>query len=359
MKEKLRRNGLLALLVLAVAALSALALRATMPCGADSSGTPAILCSTPFSPTSETGSPDEVLVRVNGTEITRSEVDKELNRSLGLGNQQLPEADLKALRDREAPRIQEMLVVRTLLEQAADSEKISVSAADIEQAVEELRAQLPPGTALDDLITKLGLSEEEWTANMKDEVRIRKLIDAHVGRPGQPTEDEIKAFYTENEQAFELPERVEARHILVAVDRDDNDQARAEKKQKALVVRERLTGDEPESFETVAAEVSDCPSATRGGDLGTFGRGQMVPAFEKAAFTQQPGVIGPVVETDFGYHIIKVEDHKKAGLAPLDEVRGRIARELEARKEKEAFKSFINQLRANASIEVVEKEEPA
>jgi peptidyl-prolyl cis-trans isomerase C len=116
-------------------------------------------------------------------------------------------------------------------------------------------------------------------------------------------------------------------------------------------VRERLMADNAESFEAVAKEASDCPSAAQGGHLGEFARGQMVPAFEAAAFSQDPGVIGPVVETPFGYHIIKVENRTAARTLKLDEVREKIAERLQTERRSEAFEAYVNQLRSNASIQ--------
>jgi len=110
-----------------------------------------------------------------------------------------------------------------------------------------------------------------------------------------------------------VPESVEARHILIAVKPDDDKAAKALKMKKAEKIRDQLVEKKGENFEVIAAEVSDCPSKSKGGMLGVFGRGQTVPAFEEAAFSQKVGEIGPVVETSFGYHVIEVLDRKKRG----------------------------------------------
>jgi parvulin-like peptidyl-prolyl isomerase len=97
---------------------------------------------------------------------------------------------------------------------------------------------------------------------------------------------------------------VRARHILVKAAENDGDAARAESKRVAEQIRKQIV--DGAGFADMAAKHSDCPSKQKGGDLGSFGRGQMVKPFEDAAFSQKENAIGPVVETSFGYHIIQV-----------------------------------------------------
>ena len=105
-----------------------------------------------------------------------------------------------------------------------------------------------------------------------------------------------------------------------------------------------------ENFGVIAAEKSDCPSKSKGGMLGAFGRGQTVPAFEEAVFSQKVGEIGPVVETSFGYHIIEVLDRKEARKVPLSEVSKRISNYLVAEKKDKAVKEYIESLKGGATI---------
>ena len=97
-------------------------------------------------------------------------------------------------------------------------------------------------------------------------------------------------------------------------------------------MRKQLITSKGKDFAKIAKEKSDCPSGAKGGDLGNFGRGQMVPSFEKAAFTQAIGEIGEVVETQFGYHIIMVTDKTKGGQKSFDEVKEEINRRIEGPK---------------------------
>lgn len=147
---------------------------------------------------------------------------------------------------------------------------------------------------------------------------------------------EIQALYDELGSRYNAPEQVRARHILRKVDKDASEEAREAVRASAEAALQRVQGGE--EFEAVATEVSEDPgSAARGGDLGFFGRGQMVKEFEETAFGMEPGKLSGVVRTDYGFHVIRVEERKEAVSRPLEEVRAEVAEELlrrEARNEK-------------------------
>ena len=114
-------------------------------------------------------------------------------------------------------------------------------------------------------------------------------------------------------------------------------------------MRERIV--KGEKFEALAQELSDCPSKASGGDLGLFERGRMIKEFEDAAFALAPGEISPVIETQFGYHVIKVTEHNEPKTSALEEVQQDIAENLKTTKEEAAFESFLQNLRQSAQIE--------
>ncbi|MGD9330555.1 MAG: SurA N-terminal domain-containing protein [Desulfobacterales bacterium] len=148
----------------------------------------------------------------------------------------------------------------------------------------------------------------------------------------QVEDDEIKRYYEENQAEFFSPETVEARHILVALDKDADAQTVEAARLKAVDIRARAV--QGEDFGALAKQLSEGPSKDQGGYLGTFGRGRMVKPFEEAAFALQAGEISEPVRSDFGWHIIKVEQHNKAETLSLeasrDKIRGRLS-DLKAR----------------------------
>ena len=148
----------------------------------------------------------------------------------------------------------------------------------------------------------------------------------------QVTEDEIKDYYEANPKKFEKGATVSAKHILVETEEACKD-----------VLAQIESG--AKTFENAAKEYSTCPSKERGGDLGEFGRGQMVKEFEDAAFAAEIGqIVGPV-KTQFGYHLIKVEDKKEAGESNLEEVKDQIRAELSQKKQEEAYRAKVDELK--------------
>jgi peptidyl-prolyl cis-trans isomerase D len=141
--------------------------------------------------------------------------------------------------------------------------------------------------------------------------------------------ERVKALYEERRDQFVQDEAVQARHILIQVAPDADEGEVAEAETRAATARARIEGGE--DFAAVAEEISDDPgSRPRGGDLGFFGRGQMTPPFEEAAFAALPGdLVGPV-RSDFGFHVILVESRREAGEQTLEQVQADLARELVA-----------------------------
>ncbi|MFH1563411.1 MAG: peptidylprolyl isomerase [Nitrospirota bacterium] len=172
----------------------------------------------------------------------------------------------------------------------------------------------------------------------KDNEKIRikyihiKLEEDKIS-PGTITETEIEDYYTKHIKEYQDPEQVRARHILI---KSENNEKEAKAKEARLaienILKEVKAGG---NFEELAKEHSDCPSKTQGGDLGFFERGKMVKAFEDTAFSLKPGEISGIVETQFGFHVIKLEEKKEVRTIPLDEVKEGIKNTIQSQKAKE------------------------
>ena len=146
------------------------------------------------------------------------------------------------------------------------------------------------------------------------------------------TDDEVKADYDNNPDKFKTGESVEASHILV----DSED--------KAKELLDKINAGEI-SFEDAARENSSCPSSQNGGELGQFGRGQMVKEFEDAAFSLEVGVVSAPVQTQFGWHLIKVSAKSESSAMPYEEIADQLKEQLLADKQQKAYASKINQLK--------------
>jgi len=159
------------------------------------------------------------------------------------------------------------------------------------------------------------------------QLAMRQVLDA-----AEVSKEECEAYYEANKTNYKSPEKVNAKHILV----------KGEEECKAIM--QLITSGEKE-FEAMAREHSTCGSAAKGGSLGEFGRGQMVKEFEDAAFNAEIGdIVGPV-KTQFGYHIIKVEDKTPERIAGFEQVESRIKRVLVTKKQNEIYAAKAAELR--------------
>ena len=150
------------------------------------------------------------------------------------------------------------------------------------------------------------------------------------------TEEEKKAFFEANKSKFNKPESASAKHILVDSEESAND------------ILNKINSNEM-TFEAAASAHSTCPSKDAGGDLGTFTRGQMVPEFEEAVFSMNNGEVTGPVKTQFGYHLIKLENRQAGGESEYEEVKHEIERSLMYQKQSEAYTNELNNLKSKYS----------
>ncbi|MBF0472774.1 MAG: peptidylprolyl isomerase [Nitrospirae bacterium] len=198
-------------------------------------------------------------------------------------------------------------------------------------------------------LKQVGLTKPLIVAQVKRGLAIKLLIDKLYTNKIVIAEKEIKDFYDQNPNYFKRPEQVKASHILIKTDPTDDEKKKAEKKKKLEDIGARIK--KGEDFATLAKDNSDDPSGkAQGGDLGYFGRGQMVKPFEDAAFSMKVGDVSPIVETQFGYHIIKVTDKKPASTVALDEVKERIKEQLLRKRIQTEVALLIEKLKEKAKI---------
>ena len=173
------------------------------------------------------------------------------------------------------------------------------------------------------------------------------------GKP-QISDADVLAYYNQHQAQYQVKEQVKVRHILIAVPAGSDSKTEEAAKAKAQDLLKQIKGGG--NFAELATKFSDDPgSKTQGGELGWLDRGKTVPEFDKAAFTLAPGQTSDVIKTQFGFHILQVEDKKTAHLRPLSEVKAEIVPVLEQQRAGAAMQTFASQLAADAKKNGLEK----
>lgn len=289
--------------------------------------------------------PNSPLVTVDAHVHTVGEVMRDVDERLKAMFGDLSPEDMAQRRPVLLNRVVDQLVMRGLLLDEADRRGVTISQTEQDEAFQKIRESLPPDKTLEEVMRSSPMGEERMKEEVLVGVRINKLLESVLKSEQEVDDAQIDAFLAENPDAS-LPETVAARHILIKTGESDTPEQKTEKRAKADALRKQLV--DGAEFEPLARANSECPSAERGGDLGVFRRGQMVKAFEDAAFAQEPEAIGDVVETSFGFHIIKVSKHDQAGPPPRDQVKQMLLN----RKSRETYEGFVEGLRGKAKVEV-------
>jgi peptidyl-prolyl cis-trans isomerase C len=227
--------------------------------------------------------------------------------------------------------------------------------ADLEKQVEFKMAQnkgrFSSPSQFEEALKSSGVTESYLVDITRKDVVIGNYIETQIVPTIIVSDDEIKKFYDENRLRLAEEPQVKASHILIGVDTAATPEVKAKAKEKAEALLKELKAGK--DFAEAAKANSTCPSKEQGGDLGFFGKGQMVPEFEKAAFALKPGELSEVVETQFGYHIIKLAEKKEAEPPKLEEIKDKIATYLKGQKTQKAVFDYVTKLRKESKVEVL------
>ncbi len=302
---------------------------------------------------------DKVAATVNGGTIGEKELGKRVSvamRQVAAKLASLPPAYAARVQDQLRQQVLENLVIERLLDEQVKAANIQISDADLLAEMKKTGEQQQPPITLEQfqkIVEAQGGNFADVKAEFRKGMAYRKVAAAQWEGKINVTDADAKQYYDAHTKDFETPEQVRASHILISSKpkdpNGDPNQAKTVAKTKidGLLKQVKEGGD----FAELAKKNSDCPSSANGGDLGLFGRGQMVKPFEDVAFTLKPNDISDIVETEFGYHIIKVTEHKDAGTVPFEEVKARITEQLTNEKKNEAIQAYIQSLKGKAKIE--------
>jgi len=288
---------------------------------------------------------------VNGVTITQTRFDSAMTPY----QQQIATMGEGAVTDEQITQIKtkvlENLIGTELLYQESVKSGVKVEEKEIDATFAEQKAQFSTEAEFKEALKQYNFSDSAFKDQIKVGLTIQNFIDNKFTQKTTISDEEVKKYYDENPSSFQEPEQVRASHIMVMVDSSADQAKKDEAKKKIDQVLQRVKAGA--DFATLAKEVSeDTYTKDNGGDLDYFYKGQMVQAFEDAAFSLKPGEISNVVETEYGFHIIKVTDKKAAKTITLDESKEDIRTGLKSNKINSDVSKYVTDLRSKANVEI-------
>jgi len=309
----------------------------------------------------------DIAVTINGVDILKSEIEKLVQPQLEMiakQSAQLPPTFAEQYAKQLREQVLEQTIRRHLLDEKVKEANIVITDEEVINKITEIAAAQREPLSLEEFKKKMeqyGQSFDNVKADVRSGLARNKFMEAHWAGKIDVMEEDARKYYDENPKQFETPEQVRASHILIKPEFVDPNADPNEAKAKARTKTEDLLKQlkDGTNFAELAKTHSTCPSAPKGGDLGFFPRGETTPAFENAAFELEIGQSSEIVETEYGYHIIKVTDHKDASTTSFEQAKNDIIRQLTQKKQSELAEEYIESLKADANIVYPAGKEPS
>jgi peptidyl-prolyl cis-trans isomerase C len=223
------------------------------------------------------------------------------------------------------------------------------------QLKETVLRQFIQSMVISDLAKQKGFDRvpeiKEQLQFFSDNFLANEYLKREIAQKITVSDDELKSYYDSHKDEFKTQDMVKARHILVRVDNSASDDEKKKAKEKTELYLKKIK--DGEDFAKLASDFSDDPgSKAKGGDLGFFPRGRMVKPFDDAAFSLKPGETSGIVETQFGFHIIKVEDRKDSSVESFDVVKERLKQKLSQDRTRKELTDFIDKAMKDSKTEI-------
>lgn len=286
---------------------------------------------------------------VNGVKISEVKVEEEMEKAIAQYEAQGMALQAEQIAEVRASIIDNLVIREVLLQK---SQSYEPTAEELETQITTFKDRFDSEEAFTEALTLQGYDIETFTKVIGEDLKIQMLIDDKVPEETLVSEDDMLNFFKENPSYFTQPERVHASHILVTMENTATDGEKALALQKIEEIEVELKNGA--DFAELAKLKSEGPSGPNGGDLGEFTRGQMVGEFETIAFALPEGKISGIVESQFGYHIIKLHKRYPESSVPFEEVKDSINDFLIQENSKNRLSDFLESLKEEAKIRIPE-----
>lgn len=287
----------------------------------------------------------KIIATVNGSPI--SETD--FNNAVQGYAMELHRKTMDHLSADELAAVQELalekLLGRELLYQEALGRGILASAEAVAAEIERLMSNFASAEDLYATLEKAGIDQAGYQRMIRQDLTVNLLTEQEMTTLPEPDHAQIEAVYQNHPEQMKMPPRVRASHILLKI----RDGEREATRLRMVELQQRC---QKEEFAELARDFSDCPSGARGGDLGYFKPGDMVQSFSETAFSQPIGTVGEIVESPFGFHLIKVLGREEEKNLSLAEAAPKIRQFLKAESAAKHLKSWVDELKSRAVIEM-------
>jgi peptidyl-prolyl cis-trans isomerase C len=290
--------------------------------------------------------PDPI-ARVNGDTITKAEFEGAIKEVETQEGKPVPPDQ----RDRVLRSVLDNLVAFRLLMQEAHQRHVVIPESEIDAQLAEMKKQVGGEQAFEQALKAQHMTVQKLRDTARSNLVVRKLLQDEVMSKIEIKPSDVSEFYEKNPDKFKQPETVHAAHILIIVPADADEKTKAALKARATEALQAARSGK--DFGALAKQYSQDGSAQHGGDLGFFPRGQMVPAFEQAAFALKPGEISDLVQTQFGYHIIKMIEKRPGGTVPFAQAAPQIQQFLESQAQSDKGKAYVESLKAKGKVEIL------
>jgi peptidyl-prolyl cis-trans isomerase C len=298
--------------------------------------------------------PDEVVCRGEGVEVRRNQLDRAMMQykanALARG-QTIPESRVA---DLEALLLDRLVITRLLMSKATDQDRQKARGLAnnfIAETVEQAGGEAP----FERQLLAMSFTRDEFERQILERAVCEEVVERQLRDRVQITQEQVRRYYDEHADQMQRPEMVRASHILLATQdpltgTELSDEKQQAKRREATALLERAR--KGEDFGAMARQYSDDPGSKEQGGEYVFARGQMVPEFEMAAFSLQPGQVSDLVTTQFGYHIIKLNQRIPAEKIEFEQVEEDIRESMERREVQEnLLPPFLKQLKEQAKLE--------
>jgi peptidyl-prolyl cis-trans isomerase C len=305
--------------------------------------------------TDETASSGKEIASVNGKPISKSQYDRRLSvfkkRAAHKGGPLNDEA-LMTVKN----QILESLINTELLYQQSQKKGIKIDDQAINKEIEKFKKRFSDESGDEKTeekvykkaLKRMYVSEKEFRTEIQRALAINQLLDTNVLQKITVTDEESKKYYNHNLNLYRQPERVKISLIWIKMTPDDEESKKIQARKKIEMVQKKVK--QGEDFGKLAKAYSEGPNAQREGAWGYLKRGKTADPLRDTAFALNVGEVSGIIETQYGYHLIKVNDKKPAKTTPYEEVQPMIEKHLKKEKEKTEIQSYIENLKKSAKI---------